>query len=303
MISQAKVCVRSQSHRPSAPAPVPADGRSMFGRRCRSTIGQLDHATSGTRSPSSATGRRGAADDRARRGHRADRRRGPPLPRRRLLAVVQRPRPPPPRCIDQAVRDQLDRVAHSTMLGLSHPGAAELAVAAGRDRAAGPEPRLLLGLGLDGGRDRAEDGLPVLAAARRPARAPDARSSASTTAYHGDTIGSVSVGGIDLFHSAFGPLLFDAHRVEPGDIAALEELLDAPRGGDRRRDRRAAGPGRGRHPRPAARLPARGARALRPPRRPPDLRRGRRPASAARGRCSPASRRASRPTSSASPRG
>ena len=29
--------------------------------------------------------------------------------------------------IDQAVRDQLERVAHSTMLGLSHPGAAELA--------------------------------------------------------------------------------------------------------------------------------------------------------------------------------
>jgi len=29
--------------------------------------------------------------------------------------------------IDVAVREQLDRVAHSTMLGLSHPGAAELA--------------------------------------------------------------------------------------------------------------------------------------------------------------------------------
>ena len=40
--------------------------------------------------------------------------------------------------IDAAVRDQLDRVAHSTMLGLSHPGAAELAGAPGRDRAAGP---------------------------------------------------------------------------------------------------------------------------------------------------------------------
>ena len=36
-------------------------------------------------------------------------------------------------------------------------------------------------------------------------------------AYHGDTIGSVSVGGIDLFHAAYGPLLFDAHDVEPGD--------------------------------------------------------------------------------------
>ena len=29
--------------------------------------------------------------------------------------------------IDAAVRDQLDRIAHSTMLGLTHPGAAELA--------------------------------------------------------------------------------------------------------------------------------------------------------------------------------
>ena len=44
---------------------------------------------------------------------------------------------------------------------------------AGRDRAARAEPRLLLGLRLDRGRDRAEDGLPVLAAARRPARPPD----------------------------------------------------------------------------------------------------------------------------------
>ena len=29
-------------------------------------------------------------------------------------------------------------------------------------------------------------------------------------AYHGDTIGSVSVGGIDLFHSLYRPLLFDS---------------------------------------------------------------------------------------------
>ena len=38
--------------------------------------------------------------------------------------------------IDAAVRDQLDRIAHSTMLGLSHPGAAKLAGAARGDRAA-----------------------------------------------------------------------------------------------------------------------------------------------------------------------
>jgi adenosylmethionine-8-amino-7-oxononanoate aminotransferase len=44
-------------------------------------------------------------------------------------------------------------------------------------------------------------------------------------AYHGDTVGSVSVGGIDLFHSLYRPLLFDALRAEPGDAADLERLL------------------------------------------------------------------------------
>ena len=37
--------------------------------------------------------------------------------------------------IDAAVRDQLDRVAHTTMLGLTHPPAIELAAAPRRDRA------------------------------------------------------------------------------------------------------------------------------------------------------------------------
>ena len=36
-------------------------------------------------------------------------------------------------------------------------------------------------------------------------------------AYHGDTIGSVSVGGIDLFHAMYQPLLFDTLKAEPGD--------------------------------------------------------------------------------------
>ena len=44
-------------------------------------------------------------------------------------------------------------------------------------------------------------------------------------AYHGDTVGSVSVGGIDLFHSMYRPLLFDTLKAEPGDLAAMEALL------------------------------------------------------------------------------
>ena len=125
--------------------------------------------------------------------------------------------------IDAAVRAQLDRVAHTTMLGLSHPSAIELAAAARRHRPAGPEPRLLLRQRLDRRRGRAEDGLPALpalAASRSATEFVCLRMS-----YHGDTLGSVSVGGIDLFHTLFRPLLFDAHMAEPGDAADMARIL------------------------------------------------------------------------------
>jgi adenosylmethionine-8-amino-7-oxononanoate aminotransferase len=48
--------------------------------------------------------------------------------------------------------------------------------------------------------------------------------------YHGDTLGSVSVGGIELFHSLYRPLLFDAWQAEPGDVADMERLLSAHAG-------------------------------------------------------------------------
>jgi adenosylmethionine-8-amino-7-oxononanoate aminotransferase len=44
-------------------------------------------------------------------------------------------------------------------------------------------------------------------------------------AYHGDTVGSVSVGGIELFHSLYRPLLFDTLRAPAGDGDQLEALL------------------------------------------------------------------------------
>ena len=97
--------------------------------------------------------------------------------------------------------------------------------APGRARAAGAEPRFLFRLGLDRDRGGAEDGVPVLA----PASGQHARRTSFVClrdAYHGDTLGAVSVGGIELFHGAYGPLLFGAHRVEPGDVADLERVLD-----------------------------------------------------------------------------
>ena len=46
-------------------------------------------------------------------------------------------------------------------------------------------------------------------------------------AYHGDTIGSVSVGGIDLFHRIFGPLLFDVKGASTLDGLPVRDLLVA----------------------------------------------------------------------------
>ena len=169
------------------------------------------------------------------------------------------------RVIDQAVREQLDRVAHSTMLGLSHPGAAELAA---RLVEIAP-PGLSRVFYSDSGSTAVEVALKMAFQYWQHRGGQHVRRTSFICledAYHGDTIGSVSVGGIDLFHSTFGPLLFESHRASPGDVADMAGLLAAARGGGRRGDRRAAGPGRGRDARPPARLPARGARALRPPR-------------------------------------
>ena len=95
--------------------------------------------------------------------------------------------------------------------------------AARRDRAARPEPRLLLRQRLDRGRGRAEDGLPVLAPPR-PASA--TRFVALRNAYHGDTIGAVSVGGIDLFHALLrAAAVRHAGRPSPATSSDMAALL------------------------------------------------------------------------------
>jgi adenosylmethionine-8-amino-7-oxononanoate aminotransferase len=49
-------------------------------------------------------------------------------------------------------------------------------------------------------------------------------------AYHGDTVGAVSVGGIEMFHSLYRPLLFEAWQARAGDIEHMTALLE--QGGD-----------------------------------------------------------------------
>ncbi len=123
--------------------------------------------------------------------------------------------------INAAVRDQLDRVAHSTMLGLSHRPGIELAQ---RLVELAP-PGLTRVFYSDSGSTAAEIALKMAFQYWRQ-RGQDRRRFVSLKmAYHGDTIGSVSVGGIDLFHSAYRPLLFDTLQAEPGDASRMDSLL------------------------------------------------------------------------------
>lgn len=126
--------------------------------------------------------------------------------------------------IDRAVRDQLDRVAHTTMLGLSHPGAAELA---GRLVELAP-PGLSRVFYSDSGSTATEIALKMAFQYQRQRGGQHVRRTSFVhlrDAYHGDTIGSVSVGGIDLFHATYRPLLFKTHAAESGDAGDLERIL------------------------------------------------------------------------------
>jgi adenosylmethionine-8-amino-7-oxononanoate aminotransferase len=126
--------------------------------------------------------------------------------------------------IDAAVREQLDKVAHSTMLGLSHPTAIELAA---RLVKLAP-PGLTRVFYSDSGSTAAEIALKMAFQYWQQQGGEHKRRTkfvALRDAYHGDTVGSVSIGGIALFHSLYRPLLFDTLKAEPGDVADMERLL------------------------------------------------------------------------------
>jgi adenosylmethionine-8-amino-7-oxononanoate aminotransferase len=127
--------------------------------------------------------------------------------------------------IDAAVQAQLESVAHSTMLGLSHPPAIQLA----RRLVEIAPPGLTRVFYSDSGSTATEIALKMAfqywqqqgGEHRRKTRFVSLRD-----AYHGDTLGSVSAGGIDLFHSIYRPLLFDTLKAEPGDPSHMALILE-----------------------------------------------------------------------------
>ena len=112
--------------------------------------------------------------------------------------------------IDAAVRAQLDRVAHSTMLGLSHAGGIELA----RQLAELAPAGLSRGFYSDSGATAVEIALKMAYQYWQLKGEHQKRLFLKMgEAYHGDTIGAVSLGGMDLFHERFGGLLFDSIKI------------------------------------------------------------------------------------------
>lgn len=112
--------------------------------------------------------------------------------------------------IDRAIRAQLGRVAHSTLLGLSNVPAIELA----KRLVALAPPGLTKVFYSDNGSTAVEVALKMALQYWQLRGRPEKRGFAAlVNAYHGDTIGGVSLGGIDAFHARFGPLLFATHKV------------------------------------------------------------------------------------------
>ena len=112
--------------------------------------------------------------------------------------------------IDEAIRNQLDAVAHSTLLGHAQTASIHLAE---RLVAITPEP-LTKVFYSDSGATAVEVALKMAYQYWQNRGEVERRKFiALQESYHGDTIGSVSLGGIDAFHSRFGPLLFETSFV------------------------------------------------------------------------------------------
>jgi adenosylmethionine-8-amino-7-oxononanoate aminotransferase len=116
--------------------------------------------------------------------------------------------------IDEAIIRQIRKVAHSTLIGLTNVPAIELA-----ERLTKITPEGLKRVFYsDNGSTAVEAGI-KMAFQYWQQKGRDFKKKrrfiAFKNSYHGDTIGAVSVGGIDLFHSLFKPLLFEVIFAPP----------------------------------------------------------------------------------------
>jgi adenosylmethionine---8-amino-7-oxononanoate aminotransferase len=125
--------------------------------------------------------------------------------------------------INQAIVEQLNRVAHSTFLGLSHAPGIRLAqrlvdLAPGRlsrvfysdTGAAAVEIALKMAFQYWQQCDRPQPGKTSFFSLRN--------------AYHGDTVGAMSVGGMDMYRQTYRALLFPTHQAQSTGVAPISDV-------------------------------------------------------------------------------
>ncbi|MAD80052.1 MAG: adenosylmethionine--8-amino-7-oxononanoate transaminase [Pirellulaceae bacterium] len=124
--------------------------------------------------------------------------------------------------LDAALQEQLQRVAHVTSLGMSNPTTIRLAKRLVDITPVGLEHVFF-----------SSDGSSAVEVALKMAfqywrqrdnpRGEKTKYLAFSNAYHGDTLGSVSVGGVARFHELFRPLLFEVIRMPTPDCYRLPD--------------------------------------------------------------------------------
>jgi adenosylmethionine-8-amino-7-oxononanoate aminotransferase len=128
--------------------------------------------------------------------------------------------------LDAAIREQLDQVAHVTLLGMAHPTTVKLARRLIEIAPSGLEHVFFS----DDGATAVEVALKMAFQywqQRSDPRPAKTKYLAFENAYHGDTLGSVSVGGVARFHEMFQPLLFDVVRLPAPETYRLPAGVSA----------------------------------------------------------------------------
>jgi adenosylmethionine---8-amino-7-oxononanoate aminotransferase len=115
--------------------------------------------------------------------------------------------------INRAITRQLRKIAHSSALGLANEPASRLAERLVKAAAVREEPRLNKVFFSDDGSTATEVALKLSYEYWRRNGVRNPRFLSLEGAYHGDTVGAVSLGHIDLFHKAYGGLLFETESV------------------------------------------------------------------------------------------
>ncbi len=113
--------------------------------------------------------------------------------------------------IDRAIRHQLTQVAHSTLLGLSHPLAIQLAKALIKIAPKGLKKVFFS----DNGSTAIEIALKMAIQYWQQCPSPQPRKTQFIhlgLAYHGDTVGGMSLSGIESFQKPFSSLLFPGRQ-------------------------------------------------------------------------------------------